>query len=188
VRVEDDGALELESFLAVQGDALKKPCLDHAGDETRPGLQRGVHVLGFTPDHTLLVFRYAHTLCSQKPTGHLLDTVTVLSLYQHKWRLHAALRSRHAEESSMAVGPLTVQSICTRPRTSLATYLSQCTDTYFTDFSLFEAAKQGITYTTVASNSIRRPDTQTHAKRLLQTKQQGSSCQFSQLLHLCITA
>jgi hypothetical protein len=53
VRVDDDGARELESFLAGQGDALKMPCPDQAGDETSPGLQRGAHVFGFTPDTPL---------------------------------------------------------------------------------------------------------------------------------------
>jgi len=74
---------------------------------------------------------------------------TVLSLHQHKWRLHAALRSRHAEESSMAVRPLPVQSICARPRTSLATCHNARTHISPTSLYVKLPSKVTITYTTV---------------------------------------
>ena len=103
-------------------------------------------------------------MCSASPPTHLFFPICscsrsqtdgpplehrALSLHQHEWRLHAALRSRHAEESSMAVRPLPVQSICARPRTSLATCHNARTHISPTSLYVKLPSKVTITYTTV---------------------------------------
>lgn len=109
-------------------------------------------------------------------------------------RLHAALTLRHPEETSPAVGPLTVQStcgFCAHLRTSLAAYLSRCTDTYSTDFSLCEALPSQARYTVGAHTNICsgicRPGTQMHVheKRLLYPGNKDRSCRSR---NFCIDA